>query len=248
MTPTLPSLILLLPATIYAQTSPAAPEPHAFEVASIKPNHSGSGSSGESTSPGRVTDTNVTIGALIQSAFGVKEFQVSGGPGWLNSDKYDIAATTGTSKDLSHKELEPYLQALLADRFQFRYHRESKEMQVYSLVAARGGAKLTAHVGEGGTSTNVSSGSGKSSLNSRDTSLENFAGILGGRLDRVVIDNTGLQGSYDIKLEWTTVTTPDSDVPSLFTALQDQLGLKLESTKGPVEIIVIDRLEKPSEN
>jgi uncharacterized protein (TIGR03435 family) len=231
----------------------AAASPQAFDVASVKPNNSGSGSTSESTGPGRITYTNASVNMLIQTAFGVRDFQISGGPGWLNSDKYDIVATTGTSKDLSGKELEPYFQALLADRFKLKFHREKKEFQIYSLVLAKGGgaktgAKMTPHAGEGDSSTNISNGSGKSTVSARNVSMENFAGILSGRLDRAVIDNTGLPGGYDLKIEWAPDAAGDSGSPSLFTALQEQLGLKLETTKGPVDIIVIDGVEKPSDN
>ena len=124
----------------------------------------------------------------------------------------------------------------------------TKEVRVYSLVVAKGGAKLTAHTGEGDSSNRINNGSGKASVNSTNVSMASFAGILAGRLDRVVIDDTGLKGGYDLKLEWAPNPAPDSAEPSLFTALREQLGLKLESAKGPVEIIVIDNIERPSEN
>lgn len=222
-----------------------------FEVASIKPNNSASGRSTESTTPGRLRAINVTASWLIQQAFGIKAFQISGGPGWLDNDYYDVNATTGTAKDLSLEELQPYLQSLLADRFHFTYHRETKEAQVYALTITRGEAKLTAtHAGEGDTSANVSTGkgSGKASIVSTNVSMPNFAGLLSRRLDRAVIDHTGLKGGYDFRLEWAPNPAADSAEPSLFTALQEQLGLKLESTKSPVEIIVIDNIERPSEN
>jgi uncharacterized protein (TIGR03435 family) len=185
---------------------------------------------------------------MIQYAFGVREFQIAGGPGWLTTDRFDIVATTATPGSLNLNELEPYLQSLLADRFRFRYHRETRELQVYSLVVARGGPKLAAHSGEGEPSMSGHDGSGKISKSATNATMARPANTLGGELDRTVIDNTGLKGGYDFKLEWAPNPAADSVEPSLFTALQDQLGLKLESTKGPVEIIVIDSIEKPSEN
>jgi len=241
MTLTRLTLALLLAVTAYAQ-SPS------FEVVSVKPNISGSGRSTESTNPGSLRAENINAGSLIQQAFGVRAFQISGGPGWLTSDNYDVNAKTGTSKDLNDKELQPYLQALLADRFGFRYHRETKELPVYSLVVLRSGTKLTAHTGGGDNSTNISNNAGRSSIRSVNASMANLANLLGGRLDRLVIDNTRLTGDYDLELEWAPNPTAESTEPSLFTALQEQLGLKLESTKGPVEIIVIDNLDKPTEN
>ena len=234
--------VLLSAATILLAQSPS------FDVASIKPNISGSGTTTADAKPGRVICTNFTTAMLFESAFGIKDFQISGAPGWLGSDRFDINATTGTSRDLDDKELQPYFQALLAERFHLRFHRETKELQVYSLVVAKTGAKLTAHAGEGDSDTNVSNSPGKSSITAASVSMEHLANILGGRLDRVVIDNTGLKGSYDIKLHWSPDPSADSGEPSLFTALQEQLGLRLETTKGPVEIIVIDNLEKPTEN
>ncbi len=226
----------------------AADQSPSFEVVSIKPNNSGSGRSSESTGPGRVRAENITASSLIQQAFGVRTFQISGGPGWLGTDSYDINATTGTPKDLNDRELRPYFLAMLTDRFHLQYHRETRDTQIYSLVAAKGGPKVTAHEGEGDTSTGVSNGSGKSSLRSVNITMANFANLLGERVDRIVVDNTGLPGGYDLRLEWATNPTAESTDPSLFSALQEQLGLKLESAKGPVEIVVIDNIERPSEN
>jgi uncharacterized protein (TIGR03435 family) len=234
--------------TLLLATSPILAQPPAFEVASIKPNNSGSGRGTETTGPGRVTFVNTNISSLIQQAFGVREFQISGAPGWVASDKYDFTATTGTSKDLSDIELEPYFLSVLAERFHLKYHRETKEMQVYALSIAKTGPKLTVHAGAGDNSTGINSGPEKTSMQSTNMSMRVLARTLGGRLDRMVIDNTGLAAGYDLTLEWAPNPSADSTEPSLFTALQEQLGLKLESTKAPVEIIVIDNIERPSEN
>jgi uncharacterized protein (TIGR03435 family) len=234
--------------TLLLAALPALAQSPAFEVASIKLNNSGSGRGTETTGPGRVTFVNTNISSLIQQAFGIKGFQISGAPGWVTSDQFDVSATTGTSKDLSDIELEPYFESLLAERFHLRYHRETKEMQVYALGVAKTGTKLTAHAGAGDNSTGINNGPAKTTMKSINISMSVFAGTLGGRLDRMVIDNTGLTGGYDLTLEWAPNPSPDSTEPSLFTALQEQLGLKLESTKAPVEIIVIDNIERPSEN
>jgi uncharacterized protein (TIGR03435 family) len=244
MTPRSPKCALTLLLTALALQAQTA----SFEVASIKPNNSGSGRSSSDTGPGRVTDSNVTIASEIQGAFGIMDFQISGAPGWVMSDKYDIQAITGTSKDLTDQELQPYFQALLADRCHLRYHRETKELPLYSMVPAKGGLKMTVHTGAGDGSTHITNGAGKTVVNATGISMNGLAGTLGGKLHRVVIDKTGLTDKYDIKLEWAPETADDSGEPSLFTALQEQLGLKLESTKGPVEIIVIDSIEKPTDN
>jgi uncharacterized protein (TIGR03435 family) len=195
-----------------------------------------------------MTAENISTISLIQQAFGIKEFQISGAPAWIASDKFDVIATYGTSRDLTDKELRPYLQSLLTDRFHLTFHRETKEVQIYSLTVVKTGARLTTHTGEGGSSTSISNGPAQSSLNSTNISMAALADLLGGRVDRIVVDHTDLPGSYDIKLEWAQNPSAESAVPSLFTALQEQLGLKLEATKGPVEIIAIDTIEKPSQN
>jgi uncharacterized protein (TIGR03435 family) len=224
-----------------ATTSPV------FEVASIKPNNAG-GRASFTSSGGRLTVTNLRLTMLIQYAFGVREFQISGGPGWLTTERYDIAATTAVPGALTGKALEPYLQSLLIDRFQLKVHRETRVFQVYSLVQAKNGPKLTAHAGAGESSISGRDGLGRISKNATNATMARLANTLGAELDRTVIDNTGLKGGYDFTLEWAPNPTPDSDEPSLFTAVQQQLGLRLESTRSPVEIIVIDSAEKPSEN
>jgi uncharacterized protein (TIGR03435 family) len=219
-----------------------------FDVVSVKRNNSGSGGSSERTNPGHVMADNITATSMIEQAFGVRAFQISGGPGWMTTDGFDVNATTGTTKDLDDIELQPYWESLLIGRFGMKYHRESKEMQVYSLTIAKSGAKLIEHRGGNGTSTHISNGKDRVSITSSGISMANFAALLGRRLDRMVIDKTGLSGNYDIAVEWAPEASTDTGAASIFTALQNQLGLKLESGKAPVEIIVIDNLERPSEN
>ncbi|HVY93626.1 MAG TPA: TIGR03435 family protein [Bryobacteraceae bacterium] len=219
-----------------------------FDVVSVKPNTSSQGRSSERTNAGHVLAENITAQSMIEQAFAVRAFQISGGPGWMTSDGFDVNATAGTTKDLDDIELQPYWESLLTGRFGMKYHRESKEMQVYSLTVARSGAKLTAHQGGSGTSTHISNGKDRVSVTSTGISMANFAALLGRRLDRMVIDKTGLSGNYDITVDWAPESSTDTGAASIVTAMQDQLGLKLESGKAQVEIIVIDNLERPSEN
>jgi uncharacterized protein (TIGR03435 family) len=228
---------------------PIAARSQAFEVASIKPNHSGSGSSGDNTAHGRLTVTNDSLKDLMQLAFGVKDFQIEGGPGWIATERYDIVATTGKAGDLTEAELRPMLQALLADRFALKFHRETKQITVYSLVVAKNGPKLTEHMGGGDNSnSNTSGGAEKRTMTVTNGNMTRLARNLERQVGRIVTDNTGLTGAYDYKLEWAPDQSPDTSLPSLFTALQEQLGLRLDSGKGPAEIIVIDSVEKASEN
>jgi uncharacterized protein (TIGR03435 family) len=225
-----------------------AQSPREFDVASIKPNQSGGNNSTTNTSHGRFAATNVSLRRLIQSAFDVNDFQIVGGPAWIGTEKYDVEAKADVSAVTGHVDYGPMLQALLADRFKLKAHRETKELPVYSLVVAKNGPKLTVHSGTDGASTNTSHGSGKATLVAMQVSMAGLADRLGRDLGAAVVDNTGLKGEYDVKLEWAPNQTADSALPSLFIALQEQLGLRLESTKGPVEVVVIDSAEKASEN
>ncbi len=196
---------------------------------------------------GRFVATNVSPKLLLVRGFGVVPAQIEG-PEWLDADRYDVTAKADTSKELSPDELRPMLLKLLEERFALRYHRETKTLPVYSLTVAKTGMKMAEHTAADGPSTQFRNQSGKLILTARKQSTAHLTLLLGQRLDRAVIDNTGLTGEYDLTLEWAADETADSSVPSIFTALQEQLGLKLESTRGPVEVVVIDHVERPSEN
>ncbi len=242
-----------------AQEQAKTDPPKEFEVASIKPSAPGGRGVRIQMAPGgRLDVSNVTLKLLIQQAYGVKDFQISGGPGWINSERYDVVAKA--DRDIGKaEELRPLIQKLLADRFQLTIHRDTKELPVYALVVGKNGPKLKESAANGpGSQIRM----GRGLINGQGMGMEMLAGELSRPLGRTVIDRTGLKGQYDIKFEWTPEDGPghgpgdgpesappsDTTGPSLFTALQEQLGLKLESSKGPVEIIVIDRAEKPSEN
>jgi uncharacterized protein (TIGR03435 family) len=180
----------------------------------------------------------------IQYAFGVKDTEIAGGPGWLGIERYDVVAKADSPRQLSEKELEPPLRALLADRFKLTVHRETKELPMYSLILAKSGPKVTRHAGPAVSFVSTSYESGMVSMNVTAISMASLADRLGRQqLAHTVIDNTGLGGEYDFKLEWAGRQTADSSGPSVFTALQEQLGLKLEEHKGPVDIVVIDSAE-----
>jgi uncharacterized protein (TIGR03435 family) len=229
-------LALLVATVAWAQTP-------AFEVALVKPNPSVTENSGENTAGGRFTATNDTLKQLVQLAFDVKGFQIVGGPG-LDAAKYDIVATTGKSGDISERDLRPMLQALLADRFALKFHRETREMIAYSLTVAKSGPKLAAHQGAGYSSSSSSAGS----MIATKATMAMLASRLERQLGRTVADRTGLTGEYDYRLTWAPDQAADATGPSIFTALEEQLGLRLDSAKGPVESIVIESAEKPSEN
>jgi uncharacterized protein (TIGR03435 family) len=149
---------------------------------------------------------------------------------------------------MSREELRPCLQSLLIERFRLKFHRETKDGSVYSLVIGKNGSKLRGHSGAGTSAIGASFGAGKADITGRKVTMARLAEYLSGQAGRPVVDNTRLGGEYDFRVEWATEETIGSLEPSLFTALQEQLGLKLDATKGPVEAIVIDSAERASAN
>jgi uncharacterized protein (TIGR03435 family) len=314
--------------TAAPQQNQAAP-PTSFEVASIKPSApspNGMFMVRIGASPGgRWTASGITVGMLIQQAFDVRDYQITGGPSWLNSERYDIEAKADTP-NLTKEMTKVLLQSLLAERFNLKFHRETKDLPIYALVVGKGGHKLhlsdiqpdaqtdaqppdpskpvqagggagggSVSVGPGGKVVNGAGGGaggavsvgpggkvvdreaparsgsmmrmGRGQLSAQMTPVAGIAAALAQQLGRPVIDKTELKGSYDFDLKWTPDETQrgpglggmappatesplpaDSSSPSIFTAVQEQLGLKLESSKGPVETLVIDHIEKASGN
>ncbi|MGD0221945.1 MAG: M56 and DUF3738 domain-containing protein [Terriglobia bacterium] len=271
--------------------TPEAPAP-SFEVASIKPNKpdaSGRMMVAIQFAPGRFTTTGATLKQLIALAYDVRDTQVSGGPGWTDSERYDIDAKEADADVARFEKLPPdqrrqqhqmLVQGLLADRFKLRLRHESKESMVYALVVAKNGPKL--HEAKPGDTypNGIKGPDGRplggpqmmrmdlGEVEGQGLAIEALARLLSRQLGREVVDKTGLKGSYDFTLKWNPEQDPsamamgppggppaagsappaDSSEPSIFTAIQDQLGLKLESTKGPVEILIVDHVEQPSEN
>jgi uncharacterized protein (TIGR03435 family) len=278
----------VLAAPIRAQSAPTAAGPlPSFEVASIKPDRSGSPGMRIMTGPERFNAEGVTLRQLISMAYGVKDFQLSGGPSWINSERYDIQAKAEDSfveklktlpPDQAMQQLGLLLQSLLADRCKLQVSHETKDLPVYALVVAKNGPKLqpskaadaypNAMKGPDGKVHAGMMRMGRGELTGQVMPMSELARLLSHRLGRDVIDKTGLKGNYDFTLTWTpdqgpsgmmqgppngappndNAPPPDTAGPSIFTALQDQLGLKLEPQKGPVDIIVIAHIERPSED
>jgi uncharacterized protein (TIGR03435 family) len=251
------AILLCMVPGMYCQESPAT-----FEVASVKPSR-GLGGLTRYLPNGGIQFTGVTLKVLVEIAYGVRPFQVIGGPGWIDTDGFEIdarppmdSANPADPATLSREQRKvgERLRSLLADRFGLTIHRETGEQPVYTLVAAKGGPKLKEPADKSKTFIR----GGRGSIIGQSVGLRMLVLNLSNVLDRQVIDKTGLTGSYDFELKWTPDIVSsgpdgppppsDTDTPSLFTALSDQLGLKLESTKGPVQVWVIDGVEKPSLN
>ena len=218
---------------------------------------------------GGLTVENAPLRALITIAYGIRDFQLSGGPGWVGTDRYDIIAKpekeegsapppdgslTDDQRKIRDDLWKQRMQNLLAERFGLVVHTETKEQQIYLLTVAKGGPKLTV-VTKPGDRQGMSGNRGRSQGFAAPMSM--MAMNLSNLVGRPVIDKTGLTEKYDWILEYDPDVpgsqnldgqAGDSTRPTIFTALQDQLGLKLESSKGPVETYVIDKVDRPSEN
>lgn len=217
-----------------------------FEAAAIHPNPSGNEGSLVDLEPtGRFTVKNSTLKTLIRAAYGVQNDQIIGGPKWLDTDKYDIDAKT--SGPISPDRERPLMQNLLASRFQLKVHRESRELTVYFLELARSGPLFKKNT-SGSGSIHTNRGVGKTQITVTGIGMQQFAGMLGKEMGRGVIDKTGLSGNYDFSLEWDPGETAGSSVPSVFAALQEQMGLRLQAHKANVDVLVIDSAEKASGN
>jgi len=251
---------------IAAQASPAA-DP-AFEVASIKPADPNATAGGFRMMPGGgLLVTNFSLRQLITIAFDVRDFQIMGAPGWAGSERFDISARaehlegptdpakmTEQERLTRREQMRARLRTLLIDRFQLVFHRESKELPIYVLVQSKGGSKLPPAKGQ---EAQQSIGVGRGQTTAKNTNLQIFSNILAGQVGRPVLDESGLAGVFDFELTWVPEAAPGAsdgsdsaspDGPTIFTAVQEQLGLKLESRKGPVDAIVIDKVGHPTEN
>jgi uncharacterized protein (TIGR03435 family) len=217
-----------------------------FEAASIKLHVSNAPQGAQEISgiddrPGVVRITNLPLAVVVRMAYGVSDYQFSG-PAWLNDVRYDVDART--LEGYTRQQLGPLLRALLSERFKLEVHHETREVGGYALVVAKGGPKFR----EADRPRDYFT-SRPGLISCSRATMHELVGALGGRLGRPVLDKTDLAASYDLKLEWAPDETTADTLPSLFTALQEQLGLRLETQKVPVDVVIVDRIERtPSEN
>jgi uncharacterized protein (TIGR03435 family) len=248
----MPRTILTASFAVFAASRLYGQASHEFEVATIKPAPPQSGERthtrmSSDTETGKLTYSNVNLKEVIGKAYEIPQYQISG-PDWLETDRFDVVAKFPPRSPA--EQLPLMLQALLADRFKLTLHRETKELPVYALTVAKGGPKFKTSETASGITTNsnrtqwhvVAKGS-----------MERFAEFLTREAGRPVLDKTGLTGTYEMTLDWAPDGAPVANdaapLPSLFTALQEQLGLKLVFTKGPVETLVVDHVDRiPTEN
>jgi uncharacterized protein (TIGR03435 family) len=245
--------------SVFAFAFTQADQPLRFEVASIKPTPALDLETKWGPEPGGLFSARgTTLKQLVALAYGVQEYQISGGPKWMDKDRWSIEAKAeGFPGRFNRAQLLPVMKALLADRFQLRTQLRTKDMPVYALVLSKSGPKLSAPVGQSSTMN-----FGRGLVNGPSVSMDLLARTLSMALERPVVNQTGLKGEYEVHLVWAPESTPGSAVPgepadpadpdpalaSIFTAIQTDLGLRLKATRGPAEVVEILDAKQPSEN
>jgi uncharacterized protein (TIGR03435 family) len=261
------AFLLLVPAAL-AQSSKAP----SFEVASIKQDLTADGHPDMTVRRGKMDATKMTLAILISAACDIEQYQITGGPDWVRTDPYDISATSpGDVPTDSFEWWRPMLRSLLADRFNLVLRHETKEMPAYNLVPAKSGIRITPikqgscivvdpqmppQLLPGGPPPRQCNTllRRRTSLDATGINMSRLRYTLAAMLHRFVFDKTGFTSMFDLHLDYAPVETSDSDsadissTPSIFTVLQEQLGLKLESSRGPVDMVVIDHADRPAAN
>lgn len=246
--------LALIPPLARAQTPPAAASPPDYDVASIHIDHRGPGSTGTDVRNGTYTAGNVTLKDLLEQAYDIREDLISGVPASLDQIRFDVRAKIvdpdpAAIRKLTDPQRRAMLMPILAERFHLKAHIVVRTLPVYDLMLLKGGPKFSPSPDQ------ASQDEGTSVYNTafkvRNMPMAIFAKTLSHQLHRTVIDKTGLAGIYDLDLKWSSDDAPNPDPnapPGLFTALEEQLGLKLVPSKGPVQTLVVDQIEMPTEN
>jgi uncharacterized protein (TIGR03435 family) len=197
---------------------------------------------------------NQTVEAMLLLAYGIQKSQIAGAPEWVRTERWDVNGLLDMDGKPSLQQFRSVVEKMLEKRFGLKAHKEQREMQVFALTVAKGGPKLTLNTSDpnGLRRQQVRVADGERREEFTNTSMKELAVLMLVEVDRPVVDQTGLQGRYDFKLSFTNdesdAPTDGSVPPGLFTAIQEQLGLKLAPAKAPVDVLVIDHVEKPSEN
>lgn len=265
------ALVLLVAVCVPGGARPVAAQGPSFDAVSVKVNRSGERNGRFTGNVGGITVTNNTLTDIVRNVWNVNRLQIVGGPSWINDDRFDIVAKPPANS--TREEITAMLKTMLAERFNLVVHMEMRPMPVYALVLARPDGKLGPTIRpslakcepvlpgpgvtrpppppplDGVTLPACGTNTGPGILRAAGIELSAFTRNMAGGAGRLIIDKTGLTGTFDMVLKF----NPDpndttSDQPSLFTAMQEQLGLKLDAQTAPAEVLVIDRVEKPTEN
>jgi uncharacterized protein (TIGR03435 family) len=232
---------------------PMATDAHpSFLVATIRPSDPDATGGWSCESEGReIGCVRATVATMLQIAYGIHDTQIVGGPKWVSKDRYDLHGIPDVAGVPNLKQTQEMYQKLLADRFHLRFHREVRDIPIYALTVAKGGPMLKIADPNEELNTGSSGGGGQRTLRFSNMSMPNLALNLNLYEDRPVIDKTALSGRYDFTLKWTDDVSKEDEPnapPSIFTAIREQLGLRMDAVKGPAEVLVIDQLERPSAN
>ncbi|MEO6817327.1 MAG: TIGR03435 family protein [Edaphobacter sp.] len=229
-----------------------------YDVASIRPNKSGSGSLDIESNIDTYNAKNITVKGLLEEAYGIRRNLISGVPGPIDAAHFDVMAKivdpdAAAIRKLTGRQRGSMMLPILAERFQLKAHTETRILPVFELVVVSSGPKFKHSADPKGNNTGTSiNGTDRGiQLTATNISMASLASSLEGQVDRPVIDKTGLVGNYDVAMKWASDRVPSSEEnggSSIYTALQEQLGLKLKAAKGPVETLVVDHVEMPSEN
>lgn len=233
---------------------PMAKDAHpSYEVATIKPTDPDDGSSGFHTMGHRLFIENQTMNSLVAFAYGVHPKQIVDAPDWFSKDHFDIKGVPDIEGQPNLQQQQEMLQKLLNDRFNLKFHRDKRDLSIFAITVAKGGPKLAASKSDPDSLLDQTSNGNRAQQTWKFTnnSMADFAQMLRYFLDRPVVNETGLKGKFDFKLEWMVDGSLNNDPkapPGLFTAIQEQLGLKVEGTRGPADVLVIEHVERPSAN
>jgi uncharacterized protein (TIGR03435 family) len=224
-----------------------------WEAVTVKPSDPNDKFDMMSTRGRHIVIRNKTLEAMLRLAYGVQRSQIVGAPDWTRTEHFDIDGVPDVEGQPNMKQYQDLVQKMLADRFGMKSHHEQREMPVFALAVAKDGPKMEPSKGDpnGLPDNEGMGGNGRQIRKYTNVSMSDLALMLQFNLDRPVVDQTGVKGRYDFRMQWTVdegqTTDPDAP-PGLFTAIQEQIGLKLESAKAPVDVLVIDQVEKPSPN
>lgn len=228
-------------------------KPPSFSVVSIRPNEAADAGGATVSMPpgGGLTYNNVTLKGLVAFGYNVRAFQIVGGAAWIDKDRYDVVAKSESAANLD--ELRARVKTVLAERFGLVTHNDIREGSVYALRVSKTGSKLIPNKGDG-----LQARGRAGELFATKVTPDILASLLAARLDRPVLDRTGLTGEYDVKMEWDPAIERPTEAgkadslaetrPSIFTAIEEQLGLRLSSEKGPIPMVVIDKVARPTPN
>jgi uncharacterized protein (TIGR03435 family) len=225
-----------------------------WEVVTVRPSEMNVTNTGFHLDGRHVNIVGQTVAKMLLLGYGLQKAQIIGGPDWIETERWDVKGIPDVPGQPGLKQMQGMVRKVLAERFGFKSHTETRELAVYAITVAKGGAKLAKSAGDPNGLLDEEDGesAGQQTMQLTNASMGDFALILEFFMDRPVVDQTGLAGRFDFKLKWTSddsrAPTDGSAAPGIFTAVQEQLGLKLDAVKAPTDVLMIDHVERPSAN